>query len=71
MSGAASGSSRNTPAADEMACERQPVWARTLSPTAKPARFEAITRHTVSPGIAWPISTGFAYDFASLMRPRM
>jgi hypothetical protein len=49
----------------------QPSDVMTLSPGLKAGSPDSITSPTVWPTITSPISTCFAYDFASLMRPRM
>src|SRR5881409_1447391 len=70
-SGAAFGSSFRTPAPRESAYACQPVGPTTKLPVGNAALFEAMTSLTAPPTMGVPSSTGWAYDFASFIRPRM
>jgi hypothetical protein len=69
--GAWAGSSLRTCLADARAYDCHPTYASTMSPGRSASSFDSTTSATVPPSITSPISTGAAYDFAALMRPRM
>jgi hypothetical protein len=69
--GAMEGSSLRRPVPSESAYVCHPAKLKTTSPTAKPSCSDAATSLTVPPTMTCPISTGFAYDLAVLIRPRM
>ncbi len=53
------------------ACSCQPSSPTTVSPGAKRSSLLSTTTPTAPPVITSPIPTGFAYERASLIRPRM
>ena len=58
--GASAGSIFRTSLPSETAWVCQPFGLNTMSPAAKPSRFDATTSLTVRPSITWPMATGVA-----------